>query len=386
MSQEFLYIDNLPSLKEYCSKLKGSSWLAIDTEFEREKTYYPELCLLQITDGLQAAVIDPLVINDLSPLMGLIYDHSIVKVFHSARQDLEIFYFLQGSVPFPLFDTQLAAPLLGYPEQMGYGNLVKAILGVELSKSHTRTDWKRRPLNKGQLRYAVDDVIYLARIYIKMTERMKALKRHEWLKKDFEAMTDPDIYEPDTEHAWRRIRSANRLRGKKLSVLQSLAKWREETARKENCPRNWLLRDDAIIDISKQLPVNREGLSSIKGMHDRIVRKYGSDLLRIITKAQQQEPEPLPEKKGNKSLGTDQESMLDAMMAIVRIRAAENDLNPAILAPRKELEKLLWGEPSMLTTSWRQHMIGNELRSFLDGALSLRVHSGTLVFEPNPKQ
>ncbi|MFK8066976.1 MAG: ribonuclease D [Gammaproteobacteria bacterium] len=373
MSEDFIVITTNTALLEYCEQIKGSKWLAIDTEFEREKTYYSELCLLQVTDGSKPAIIDPLSIEDLTPIMDLFYDTSIIKIFHSARQDLEIFFNLNRSIPAPLFDTQIAAPLLGFPEQIGYANLVKAMIGVELSKSHTRTDWKRRPLNNGQLQYAIDDVIYLGQIYEKMIEQLTKLDRLDWLDKDFLGMTEPDIYEPETDQVWKKIRSANRLKGKKLAVLQSLAKWREETARNENRPRNWLLRDDAMIDLSHQLPDNKNAVFSIKGIHERVARKYSAELIRIIEEAQNTDPQPIDDKKRSKSLKPEQEALVDVMMAIVRIRAAENDLSPSSLAPKKEIERLLKNEVSIVTTSWRKRMIGDELNAFLNGKISLSI-------------
>ncbi len=373
MPEDFIYIDSFSTLTDYCDQLKKARWLAIDTEFEREKTYYPELALLQMTDGKNAAVIDPIAIEDLTPLMDLLYDPGITKVFHSARQDLEIFFNLKGAVPTPLFDTQLAAPLLGFNEQIGYANLVKALIGVELSKSHTRTDWKRRPLNEGQLRYAIDDVVYLAQIYEKMVDQLTQLDRLDWLDKDFEAMTHPEIYEPDSSQVWKRIRSANRLKGKKLSVLQALAKWREETARKENRPRNWLLRDDAIIDMAHQLPDNKGAIFSIKGVHERIARKHAAELLKVIAEAQNNEPQPLSEKTRKQSLNTQQEALVDAMMAIVRLRAEENNLSPVVLAPRKEIEHLVLNDVSVVNSSWRAKMIGDELNAFINGDLCMKI-------------
>lgn len=375
MTDNFLVIDQPSALVDFCDRIKAAPWLAVDTEFEREKTYYPEICLLQVATRDLAAVIDPIAISDLGPILDLIYDPGIIKVFHSARQDLEIFYNMKGSVPAPLFDTQVAAPLLGHPEQAGYATLVKAFEGVELSKSHTRTDWKRRPLKPGQLRYAVDDVIYLARIYEKIIDKLTQMNRLNWLDKDFKAMTDPSIYAPETDQVWIRIRSANRLKGKKLSVLQALAKWREETARLDNCPRNWLMRDDAIIDIANQLPEQKRDLFAIKGLHDRVASQYGSALLQIIADAQHLEPQPLPNYIRRKPMTLDQEMLMDLMMVIIRKRAQENDLNAALLAPHKELECLVKNENSLLLTGWRERMIGEELIALLNGEISIHVRN-----------
>ncbi len=382
MTEEFIYIDEYSLLAEYCEQLKGAAWLAVDTEFEREKTYYPELALVQITDGKNAAVIDPLAINDLTPLMDLLYDPSSIKIFHSARQDLEIFFNLKGSIPSPLFDTQLAAPLLGFTDQIGYANLVNGMIGVELSKAHTRTDWKRRPLNEGQLQYAIDDVIYLAQIYEKMIQQLTELNRLDWLENDFKAMTDPEVYEPDSNQVWRRIRSGNRLKGKKLAVLQGLAKWREETARKENRPRTWLLRDDAIIDLAHQLPENKGAIFAIKGVHERVARKHGSELIGVIADSQNNEPQQAVEKTKKKPLKPNQEAMVDAMMAIVRLRAEENNLSSTLLAPRKEVELLLQNGESIVNSSWRARMIGDDLKEFIAGKLSFSVIDQKLQMLP----
>lgn len=373
MSDDFLLVEDSASLEQFCQQIEGAAWLAIDTEFEREKTYYPELCLLQIATPEVAAVIDPIAIEDLAPLMTILYDENIVKVFHSARQDLEIFYNMNNKVPAPLFDTQVAAPLLGYPEQAGYATLVKSIEGVELSKSHTRTDWKQRPLKSGQLRYAVDDVIYLAKIYQKILNDLTSKGRLKWLDQDFIEMTDPAIYNPDPNRVWTRIRSANRLKSKKLVVLQTLAKWREETARKENIPRNWVLRDDAITDIANQLPTDKRDLYSVKSLPDRQVGRYGARIIKLIEEADQAEPQDLPEHKRKVPLNVNQEMLLDLMSVIVRQRASENEMNHIVLAPNKELDKLVRGEASLINSGWRAHMVGEDLQQLLNGEISVTV-------------
>ncbi len=297
MKKDFLIIDTSAALTGLCKQLTGSSWLAVDTEFEREKTFYPELCLLQLANADIAAVVDPLAIEDLEPVLNLLYDRSILKVFHSARQDLEIFFDLKGAVPEPLFDTQLAAPLLGYAEQIGYANLVSQILGVELSKTHTRADWKRRPLHDAQLRYAVDDVIYLAQVYEQILHKLTELDRLGWLLNEFSALADPALYRPDPENVWLKVRSANKLKGSKLSVFQHLAAWRESTARVENRPKKWLVRDEALLDMAQMLPDTEADLSRIKGVNKGIIKRHGSVILKIIQTTQQLTPKTFPEVK-----------------------------------------------------------------------------------------
>ncbi len=374
MSVEYILVENKKSLLDICKQLKGSSWLAVDTEFEREKTFYPELCLLQLANAELTAVIDPLRIGDLQALFDLLYDPSITKVFHAARQDLEIFFMLQGKIPQPLFDTQLAAPLLGYNEQIGYANLVKLMLGVALDKAHTRTDWKRRPLQQAQLSYAADDVIYLGQLYSLLVSQLQQHGRLAWLEDDFSALCEPELYQPDPDTVWVKIRAAAKLKGSKLTALQHLAAWRERTARAENRPRNWLIRDDVIVDLAKLLPQKLADLGRMKGISERLLNRHGQELLKIIVAAKQQSPVPLITSPPRKPLNIQGEAIVDALSAIVRMKAEENKLNPNILAPGKELEKFVQNDPdSCLLKGWREHLIGKELRAFLDGNIALQI-------------
>lgn len=374
MQTNYEVIDNKDALVDFCTQVKDASWLAVDTEFEREKTYFPELCLIQVANEDCAAIIDPLAMDDAGPVFDLLYDTSVTKVFHSARQDLELFFNIRGSVPTPLFDTQLAAPLLGYPDQIGYGNLVSRVLGVDISKAHTRTDWKRRPLSKDQLQYAVDDVIYLGRVYLQFLDGLGKLNRLDWLEEDFTALSDPVLYEPDPDNAWLKIRNADRLKGNKLAVLQKLAAWREITARKVNRPRKWLLSDEAIFDVAQLLPGDADGLSRLKSLNEGLLKRHGADLLMIVTEARQQEPVPVQKREKQRALTAQQEAMVDALSAIVRLRAHEENLNPSTLASRKELESLVRGKAGTgVLKGWSEHIIGNEVQEFLSGKMSLQV-------------
>ncbi|MFB3100310.1 MAG: ribonuclease D [Gammaproteobacteria bacterium] len=384
MNNTFITIENEEDLAKLCEQLKGSNWLAVDTEFERIKTYYPELCLIQVANADVAAIIDTIAITNLDTFFEILYDESITKVFHSAHQDLEIFLNLKGSVPTPVFDTQIAAPLLGYAEQIGYAKLVKQTSGVELSKAFTRSDWKFRPLNKGQLEYAINDVIYLGLIYVEFVEKLEKLNRSSWLVKDFSALADPDRYQPDPEHVWKKIREAKKLKGEKLAVLQKLAAWREVTARQENRPRNWLIKDDAIVDMAQLLPENMSELSRIKNLQDRFLNKHGEILLGIIRIARNNSPEPLVEVVRREKLTGQEEAMVDALSVIVRLQAEIHEMNPNTLASRKELQTFVQNQDeSKLLSDWRKSLIGDALSDFMRGDQNIRLIDNKLSIVSN---
>ena len=278
-------IDDDSSLKNHCEQWQRCDWLAVDTEFERESTYYPELCLIQVAGEGRVGLIDAMAITDLGPLYKLLNDPSITKVFHSARQDFEIFYHLQGKLPAPLFDTQIAAALRGHDDQTGYATLVRDVLDVDLAKSQTRTNWKRRPLSPEQLRYAAEDVIYLGQLYQLLLEKLMESGQLQQFQQQCQALNRPELYEPDPDSMWQKIRSRaiKNFSNPSLAVLKRLAAWRELTARRKNRPRKWIIKDNALIAVARELPVNLNALSRLDGIDERIMKRYGSELLRIAT-------------------------------------------------------------------------------------------------------
>ncbi len=284
MTEIFTFVDDEKSLCQSCEQLSDSTWLAVDTEFERVSTYYPELCLVQISNGAVHAVIDPLAINNLQPLYDLLYQESITKIFHSAHQDLELFFHIKGAVPTPLFDTQIAAPLFDYAQGIGYGNLVKEVLDIELDKGHARTDWKKRPLTQEQLIYAADDAIYLGKIYEVFLKKLN--NQHQTiLNEKLARLIKAETYEPDPANMWKKIFAAKRLKGKQLEIVKKLAAWREITARERNRPRKWILADHAMIEMAKCSPENKSDLLQIDKVSEKIVNRHGDALLKIIQHA-----------------------------------------------------------------------------------------------------
>lgn len=369
------YIDSPAQLTLLCEQIKQASWLALDTEFLREKTYYPKFCLLQIATPEWVACVDPIALPQLESLFDALYNPNIVKVFHSCRQDLEIFHQITGKLPSPIFDTQVAAPLLGFQDNPGYAMLVSSFLNINLNKAHTRADWSKRPLTEEQIQYAADDVIYLCQIYQVMTKKLAELGRTDWLIHDFTALENPELYLVSPEKAWLKIKGKNKLTGKQLSVVQALAEWREKTAQAENRPKNWLLRDEIIFDIAKLQPETPVQLADIRSIDMRVINRYGAELSQLVGVAKQRPPIPLNLKGRPAKKSQQQEAILDILTALVRIRAEENQLNPSILASRKDLEVLLFDddEECPLLHGWRFTMAGKELVGLLKGELSLGI-------------
>jgi ribonuclease D len=373
------YVNTAEHLTALCGDIQKAPWLALDTEFLREKTYYPRFCLLQIATPDWVACVDPIVLPELNDLFDAICNPAIVKVFHSCHQDLEIFYQLTGKVPGPIFDTQVAAPLLGYQDNPGYAMLVSSLLNINLNKAHTRADWSKRPLNEEEIQYAADDVIYLCQIYQIMLQNLEALGRGDWLKQDFEELANPNNYVVLPEQAWLKIRGKNKLTAKQLAIVQSLAQWRETTAQAENRPKTWLLRDEVIFDMAKLQPENVSDLANIRGLNERVIHRYGQKLCELIVAAKNKEPQPLKQKARAIKKNQQHEAIVDVLTALVRIRAEENSLNSTILATRKDLELLMFSEEdSPLLHGWRYSMAGKELVGLLKGELLLGIQADKL--------
>ncbi|MFK8078003.1 MAG: ribonuclease D [Granulosicoccus sp.] len=361
------YIDSAEALTTLCKELRKRPYIAIDTEFLRERTYRPELCLVQVKHEELLACIDAIAIDDLSPFSDLLLDESVVKVFHAASQDLEIFYLLAKKVPTPLFDTQIAAPLLGYNEQIGYGNLVNEYLGIGLSKAHTRADWTRRPLPEQQVQYALDDVIHLESLYLGMHAQLAEQNRIDWLAPEFAELAKVEKYDQPAGERWKKIRNIQRYKGPALSIIQQLARWREVKAREINQPRNWLLKDDVIVSLAQQRPDSLKNLTHIRGLERKTREKFGAEILDTIEKASEIPPDPVPAITKKQKLTAANLAKLQLLNAWVHQRAAELEIAPSLLAPQKLLEKMVMGDGVSALQGWREPLIGNDLQSLLEG-------------------
>lgn len=378
---DLVFVDNEQKLKEACHRLGQQPYLAVDTEFVREKTYYPILCLIQIASPQHCYCIDPLAVRDLSPLASLLLDRQTIKVFHAARQDLEILYQTFGEIPAPVFDTQIAATLLGLGDQIGYANLVRHFTQKQLAKGHARTDWQRRPLSQEQLEYAADDVRYLVNIYPELCESLEKMGRLTWLEDDFTRLCQSQLYENDPEQQWQRVSGLQKLRGVQLAVLQQLATWRERLAQQQDKPRKWIMPDDSLLTLSMQIPQRMDQLERIRGINAGMLQRHGTTLLELINTAKAMPKETWPVLARRKSLEPGQEAVLDALLAIVKLQAAAQQINQSALTSRQDLESLVTGERDIpLLQGWRRGLAGNQVLEFLQGKTCLAMSSqGELI-------
>jgi len=376
------FIDTPEALAEFCASLKGCKWLALDTEFIREKTYYPKLCLVQVGVPERCACIDPLALDSLEPLYEVLFDTSITKVLHACSQDQEIFANLTGKVPTPIFDTQMAAPLLGLAEQIGYGNFIHKVLGVSLEKAHARADWSRRPLSSEQLEYAADDVRYLAEAYPQVRDRLAKQGRLAWLDAEFAPYEQVERYQSTPPNAWKRIRGLEKLRPKALSIIQQLAAWREQQAQDKDLPRNWIIKDEIMIDVARLAPQKIEALSAIRGMPPKTIERYGRKLIELVTVGAGQEPQPLQAHGRRERPGVQEEVLADILHAQLRLLAEQHAIHSALIAGRKDLIALIRGEKTRLLSGWRREIAGEELLALRDGQRLVSIHNGDVEITP----
>ncbi len=373
------FINTEADLITFCQQIVDTPWLAVDTEFLREKTYYAQLCLIQVATEDRIACIDPLAIADLKAILDIIYNPNVTVVFHAARQDLELFYLLRGELPTDVFDTQLAATVLGYGDQIGYGNLVKLCLSVNLEKAHSRTDWSKRPLDPDQIDYAADDVRYLRDVYKLLVKSLSEKNRTHWLTDDFAYLTDKNNYEPDPSSIWRKLKGAGRLKGVQLAILQKLAEWREHRAIKSNRPRRWILKDDVLLDLARLAPETTKKMGLIRGLESSTIERFGKTFIELIASGKNIPKDQWPILKKPQILTTQQDAIVDALMALLRKFCDEQSIAPIAVASRKDIERMVTGDESIeLLQGWRSEIVGHHLQAFLNGEIAITTNDKQL--------
>lgn len=374
------YVDNESAFDGFLDAASGSSLLAIDTEFLREKTYYPKLCLVQIATDADVYVLDPLSGIDISRIGLLLENETIMKVFHACTQDVEILLHATGALPTPAFDTQVAAAFLGHTQQMGLGALVHAFCGVSLKKGDSFTDWSRRPLTESQLKYAVEDVVFLPELYHTMIRMLEERDRLDWLADELAGLLDPARYEADPLERFRKLKRVNQLTGKQLSAAREAAAWRERAAQQRNIPRRWVLTDEQIVEACKREATTIDELYMVRGIRDRLGCKDARELAALMKKGLLADPDDYPCLEQARISEENVDSALDLMLALVRVRAKENGVAMQTLAPHADLVALARGyeEEACVMSGWRRRIIGEELLDLLAGRISLRLRDGSL--------
>jgi ribonuclease D len=348
-------------------RMRSANRLALDTEFMRERTYRPQLCLVQLATETDCYLIDPLAGLDLAPMYELLADRGKLKILHAARQDLEVMLLGGGAVPGPIFDTQVAAALLGYPPQVGYAELVARQLGHSIDKGQTRTDWSRRPLTPAQLAYAADDVHHLLTLQSELHAALAAKGRDQWLIEETAAYENPDLYRTDPAQAWRRLKGLPRLRPQEQAAARALAGWREQRAIESDRPRGWILSDEALFAIATRAPKTVEALEALPALPPGTARKRGEEILRLVHAAR--ESEDLPEQTVPRKPTPEETARAAKFMTVVRDVAAGLGVGAEMLATRRDVEALAFGavEPaaSPLLRGWRHAVIGERLAQML---------------------
>ncbi len=376
-------ITDSATLANLCARLADAPFVCVDTEFMRENTFWPELCLIQIADTEEAAAIDPMAPGlDLTPLLELLVNNDeVLKVFHAGGQDLEIIYNLTGKTPFPLFDTQVAAMALGQGEQIGYSNLVDSWLGIVVDKGARFTDWSRRPLDQRQVDYAIGDVTHLSKIFPKMLERLKKTGRGAWLDQEMERLGDPANYANDPDLAWKRVRISGR-RPDVLGRLKAIARWRELEARGKDLPRGRIVKDETVADLAGHPPKKQADLAKVRGLSATWASNdIGKRLMAAIESAEPLSTEEMPPREDRKpGLGKEGALVADLLKLLLKIRARDIDVAPRLLARGEELEALAAGQRDGLAilSGWRFDQFGHDALDLVEGRLFFAVVGGKL--------
>ncbi|KHK91096.1 ribonuclease D [Novosphingobium malaysiense] len=376
-------ITSSDDLADLCARLAKSEFVAVDTEFMRENTYWPELCLVQIANTEEAAAVDPLAEGiDLTPLLDLLTDNEdVLKVFHAGGQDVEIIYNFTGRTPHPIFDTQIAMMAISQSEQIGYSNLVESWLGITVDKGARFTDWSRRPLTDRQIDYAIGDVTHLSKIFPKILKRLMKTGRGAWLNEEMEKLADPDNYRNDPTQAWKRIKAAGR-NPQMLGRLKAIAEWREHEAQGKNIPRGRIARDETLADLASHPPKQQSDLAKVRGLSQGWKdNEIGKRLMATIGKAQPLPDDEMPPRGGRGApLGKEGALVADLLKLLLKIRSREIDVAARLLTRSDEMEMLAAGVRKNLPIlqGWRYEVFGRDALELVEGKLAFAVENGKL--------
>jgi ribonuclease D len=371
---ETQFITSSAALAELCARLEGEAFITVDTEFMREKTYYPELCLVQLAGAADVAVVDAQAEGmDLAPLGRLLAKPDVVKVFHACRQDVEIFLLLFGAVPANLFDTQVAAMVAGFGDQVGYDSLVAALTGGHIDKTHRFSDWSARPLTKAQIDYAAADVTYLRIVYEKLSAKLQAEGRNGWVAQEMAVLAEPDTYRVDPAKAWERLKLRTNNR-RQIALVQAIAAWREREAQRINIPRGRLLKDEQIPEIAALAPDNAEALTRARGISAGFANgKSGVSLLAAIAEAKGLGEADLPKIERPRDVPRASPALVALLKVLLNAAAEQNNVAARLVAGSEEIEALALDEtaPNPILEGWRREMFGENALRLIRGEIAL---------------
>jgi ribonuclease D len=381
-----LIIDSA-ALAEFCARQRGAAYITVDTEFMRERTYWPILCVVQVAGPQEAVAIDALAPElDLAPLLALMNDTATLKVFHAARQDLEIFFHLSGAVPEPLFDTQIAAMVCGFGDSVSYETLVQRLAGAALDKASRFTDWSHRPLTERQVIYALGDVIHLRTVYERLQQRLARNGRSSWFAEEMAALTDAALYRAEPDESWRRFRLRGRGDSRFLAVLRALAAWRERAAQQRDLPRGRILRDEALIEIASHAPQGVEALARTRGLGKGIAEgKLGREILDAVALgiADPDPPGPIAQKPQNPpGLGP----LIELLRVLLKQRCEDFEVAQKLVASADDLEAIASDDaaPVAALHGWRREVFGADALALKHGTLALTAGRNRIELVPLP--
>ena len=368
-------------LAEACARMAGHPFVTVDTEFLRESTYYPKLCVAQMASTDEAVVIDALADGvDLAAFFALMADANVVKVFHAARQDIEICWHEAGIIPAPIVDTQVAAMVLGYGDSISYDQLVQRITGDNLDKSHRFTDWTRRPLSEAQLAYAISDVTHLRDVYLKLSADLEKRGRNDWMRDEMKVLTSPDTYRFEPEHAWERLKTRVR-KPKELAVLIEVAAWREREAQARDVPRGRVLKDDVIGDIAIQAPTTIERLGGLRSLPRGFERsKWGEAIVQAVKHGLARDPKGLPRLERPRPAANGQ-ATVELLKVLLRMTAERHGVAAKVIATVDDLDRIAADDAADVPAlhGWRRELFGEKALALKRGRLALSIERGRVV-------
>jgi ribonuclease D len=374
-------ITTTQELTEVCARMARHPFVTVDTEFLRETTYYPLLCVAQLASPDEAVVVDALAPGiDLGPLFALMTDENVVKVFHAARQDIEIVWNMAKKIPHPIFDSQVAAMVLGYGDSISYDQLVQRITGDQLDKSHRFTDWTRRPLSDAQVSYALSDVTHLRTVYLKLAADLAKRERTSWVEAEMGVLTSPETYRMDPDRAWERLKSRVR-KPKELSVLIEIAAWREREAQSRDVPRSRVLKDDVVGDIAVQAPTTVERLGHLRSLPKGFERsRWGEAIVEAVQRGLERDPKTLPRFDRFRP-APNGAATVELLKVLLRMTAESHGVAAKVIATVDELDRIAADDEADVPAlkGWRRELFGDKALALKHGQLALAVDKGRVV-------